>query len=46
MYDFWNAVQATNPGTAAPANPPSNISNGALGYFSAYSMAKIATEIK
>lgn len=46
MFDFWNAVQATNPGTAAPANPPSNISNGALGYFGAYSMAKITTEIK
>src|SRR5690606_8787308 len=23
MFDFWNAVQTTNPGTAAPANPPS-----------------------
>lgn len=26
-----------NPGSAAPANPNSNISNGALGYFSAWS---------
>lgn len=46
MFDFWNAVQLTNPGTAAPANPPSNIEGGALGYFSAYSMAELNLEIK
>lgn len=30
-------VISVNPGSAAPSNPPSNFSNGALGYFSAWS---------
>lgn len=34
VYTFWNELQMLNPGSAAPANPTSNISNGALGYFS------------
>lgn len=34
VYKYWNEVQSVNPGSAAPANPTSNISNGALGYFS------------
>jgi len=34
VYKFWNEFQAANPGGAAPGNPSSNISNGALGYFS------------
>ncbi len=34
VYDFWNELQSINPGSAAPGNPKSNISNGALGYFS------------
>lgn len=34
VYTFWNELQSINPGSAAPANPTSNISNGALGYFS------------
>lgn len=46
MFDFWNVVQANNPGAASPANPPANISNGALGYFSAYGVTEITTEIK
>ncbi|MFZ4861535.1 DUF4249 domain-containing protein [Sphingobacterium sp. Mn56C] len=33
-YTFWQEVQKANPGNAAPTNPVSNISNGALGYFS------------
>ena len=33
-YKYWSEVQAANPGNAAPGNPTSNISNGALGYFS------------
>lgn len=33
VYTFWNQLQGLNPGSAAPANPDSNISNGALGYF-------------
>ncbi len=34
VFDYWNQVQMLNPGSAAPANPKSNISNGAFGYFS------------
>lgn len=34
VYNFWHDLQVINPGSAAPANPKSNISNGALGYFS------------
>lgn len=34
VYNFWSDLQSINPGSAAPANPKSNISNGALGYFS------------
>lgn len=40
VYTFWSELQSINPGSAAPANPTSNISNGALGYFSV-SSAKI-----
>ena len=39
-YEYYNTFQeliSVNPGSAAPANPASNISNGALGYFSAWS---------
>lgn len=34
VHDYWNEIQLLNPGSAAPANPKSNISNGAFGYFS------------
>ncbi len=34
VYTYWNQIQMLNPGSAAPANPTSNISNGALGFFS------------
>lgn len=38
VYDYWYTLNnsTTSSNTAAPANPPSNISNGALGYFSAH----------
>lgn len=36
-FQYWQNVASANPTAATPANPPSNISNGALGYFSAYS---------
>lgn len=35
VYNYWSDIQNLNPGSLAPANPRSNISNGALGYFSA-----------
>lgn len=34
VFKYWNEIQMMNPGSAAPSNPTSNISNGALGYFS------------
>lgn len=34
IYQYWSEFQMTNPGSAAPGNPTSNINNGALGYFS------------
>ncbi len=45
-YDFWNAVQSTNPGTAAPANPPSVYGDGALGYFSAHAESEMSTVVQ
>jgi hypothetical protein len=39
-YEYFNSLQeliSVNPGSAAPSNPISNFSNGALGYFSAWS---------
>ena len=37
VYDYFNSLQLSSDGqTAAPANPLSNISNGALGYFSVH----------
>jgi hypothetical protein len=36
-FETFLEVVNNNPGSAAPANPNSNISNGALGYFSALS---------
>lgn len=35
-YNFWKGVQSQTATSASPGNPPSNISNGALGYFSTY----------
>lgn len=39
MYNYWNSLtnSTTSNGAAAPANPTTNLSNNALGYFSAYS---------
>jgi hypothetical protein len=37
VYDYFNSLQLSSDGqTASPANPTSNISNGALGYFSVH----------
>lgn len=39
-FDYFSGLRElinTNPGSPAPANPVSNFSNGALGYFSAWS---------
>jgi hypothetical protein len=48
-YDYLKTFQElvnNNPGSAAPANPNSNISNGALGYFSAWSSSSKSVIIK
>jgi len=45
-FDFWNAVQSINPGSAAPANPPSVFGDGALGYFSAHASSEIGTVVQ
>jgi len=36
-YNTFRELTNVNPGSAAPANPTSNISNNALGFFSAWS---------
>jgi hypothetical protein len=44
VYDYYNTLQeilgGSSASSAAPANPISDFSNGALGYFSAYSETK------
>jgi hypothetical protein len=39
-FTTFREMANTNPGSPAPANPISNFSNGALGYFSAWSFDK------
>ncbi|MDM8176018.1 MULTISPECIES: DUF4249 domain-containing protein [Olivibacter] len=46
VYTYFNGIQSNNPGSAAPANPKSNFSNGALGYFSAHSITRASTTIE
>ncbi|WP_245893652.1 DUF4249 domain-containing protein [Sphingobacterium gobiense] len=45
VFDYWNEYQSTNPGSAAPGNPTSNISNNALGYFSVASAQEFQMQI-
>lgn len=45
VYSYWSEIQMLNPGSAAPANPTSNISNGALGYFSVSSAKEYGFKI-
>lgn len=46
VYTYWSEYQSTNPGSASPANPTSNISNGALGYFSVAGVKEFSMEIQ
>jgi hypothetical protein len=39
-YTYFHAASLNQRQSASPANPPSNITNGALGYFSACSVRK------
>jgi hypothetical protein len=40
VYKYFNSMASVNSGGAAPANPYSNITGGALGYFSAHTTEK------
>lgn len=48
VYDYFNQLDQSSDGfsSASPANPASNISNGALGYFSAHTSSIIKTQVK
>jgi len=46
VHKYWSEFQSTNPGSASPGNPTSNISNGALGYFSVSNVKEYAVEIQ
>lgn len=41
VHRYWFGVVMLNPGVATPSNPPSNITGGALGYFSAQTVVVI-----
>lgn len=45
VYDFFDAIVSNNPGTAAPANPPTMFGTGTIGYFSAYSADRASVVI-
>ncbi|MBK7689992.1 MAG: DUF4249 domain-containing protein [Bacteroidetes bacterium] len=49
VYDYFNTLSEVITGDAntgaAPANPNSNFSNGALGYFAAYTSSKMSITI-
>jgi hypothetical protein len=38
IYNYFNVLQSNGGSSGTPSNPPSNISNGALGYFGASSV--------
>ncbi|MDB5154953.1 MAG: hypothetical protein JWR54_3704 [Mucilaginibacter sp.] len=50
IYTYWYTLmqqQGNNPGGAvAPANPPTNITPAALGYFSAHTMQRITLVVR
>ncbi|MCJ8209745.1 DUF4249 domain-containing protein [Mucilaginibacter sp. RS28] len=50
VYTYWHTLDAQNQngpgGGTAPGNPPSNISNKALGYFSAHAVSKASLSVK
>jgi len=47
-YDYFNTLNdvINSDRSAAPANPVSNITGGALGYFCAYSSTKMSLVVK
>ncbi len=49
-YDYFFSLNSINPngpgGGTTPTNPVTNLSGGALGYFSAYTVQKLSTTVK
>jgi hypothetical protein len=45
VYEYFRTAGSDEGATASPANPVSNISNGALGYFNACSVRKISATV-
>ncbi|MCJ7935649.1 MAG: DUF4249 domain-containing protein [Chryseobacterium sp.] len=45
-YSALTQISGDNGGGVTPSNPPSNISNGALGYFSAHTSSELDYKIK
>jgi hypothetical protein len=50
IFDYFNGLNQLAPrgggSSAAPANPPSNVSNGAVGYFSAEAISRKSIKVK
>lgn len=46
IYAYWTGVSGQHPGASTPANPVSNVSNGALGYFSAHTISHANFDVK
>lgn len=46
FYKTFRELLNVNPGSSAPSNPTTNFSNGALGYFSAWSSNQLTITIK
>ena len=46
VYNYWNTLKNQDPGASVPSNPVSNISNGALGYFSAHTISLANFQVK
>lgn len=50
VFTYWYTLAQQNMrgpgGGTAPGNPPSNISNGALGYFSAHTQSSVSKKIE
>ena len=45
VYDYFRTAGREDGQSASPSNPVSNISNGALGYFSASAVRKISLTV-
>ncbi|HNW56683.1 MAG TPA: DUF4249 domain-containing protein [Bacteroidales bacterium] len=45
VYEYFRTAGSENGQSASPANPKSNLSNGALGYFNACSVSRISSMV-